>query len=1085
MSEKGEKTKTACRQKDAASSTMMMIRRTFVKLLTSLLVVGSAANSITANAFYTADIVPDSARHQPSALLQKLHRADITTTTTTTEVLTIGTSVRRNSRSRKAKAQVPQRDPITVNDTLEEEERNTQNANSKIDVEALPWKMEPVQTGKFQRRRDLVGEATTDDATNTITWKPTVPLPVKTRAFERILEDDAGEDPDLNGTTTWKRPVPLPVKSRSFERHLEKGDTTLKAWKPPVPRPVKTRAFERKLGRDEDTNQSVTILTELEPRPVNIIAPDTNLLIKERNYREEGKLLSVDEEHQPKQQQHRRRLGQQKVMPTVAQSLRPSPPPTKVPSGPPSSSPTQFPSSGPSLTPTANPSTRQTLAPVLSKIAPTAAPVVPKIAAPSAAPVVSKGAPSAPHIRTTSAPSKSPIRTTSAPSKSPIQAPATRTLPPSIVNEVTQTVALSNFDVLISANTSSAVGTEQEKRLLLYRRELRTSLQNYLMDSLTYNDLLSVQLHVVPRSQLRHRLQTSGGTIVNQVYSYAGNAVFNQTAPNALDVDRQAQDALANTSAVQAVVDQSTLLLQGNVTVQSIEIWTNDTTVQAPAAGQSNKSSKNYYTILGGLVAGVIILALLLFIIVYRRIRSKDYPPPPLITTSIRRPPVPFSPYGKEDDIHEDTKRMVEDIESLEESLREGADDYSPPRLYLQLTTSGCTSAEGESPRGEANSSSASGTDQDEILDDEKKDNAVVAAKKEQAGKRKDEIASLYSSPLMSIDTSHDSMEGFSLPSGNISDAIRGTPHDREQAMKPSWMISPKTATLDQSADDYSSDSESQFSHLNCEAGPVTAESTLGKGLLDSMSIGSADSFFGEDDELILSLDQKGGIVAESPSFVKKPPDQHYYPQESTPVMANSGLKSALRYNSSVPFAHDESSDEKDDPLRAAAMSSPDSLAYKNISVESSGASSGAITPKVAKVLDDEFSDDDDDQLRIAALSPPMNSSYKNVTVLSRELRPKSTKGCAGTATENSYAESLPSDEMMEDSMAQNLDGFAEELEQVQRNVGLPARINPLAMTTAPTAGRHLQDAPFDEFGVPWVTPDNATKRVMMNRSRR
>ena len=199
---------------------------------------------------------------------------------------------------------------------------------------------------------------------------------------------------------------------------------------------------------------------------------------------------------------------------------------------------------------------------------------------------------------------------------------------------------------------------------------------------------------------------------------------------------------------------------------------------------------------------------------------------------------------------------------------------------------------------------------------------------------------------------------------------------------KPSWMLTPPKEESP-STQEYSSDSESQFTYENI-GGANLGASALGPAL----SMDSVDSSVAADDELMLSLKDKHGatgIVAESPSLRRaQRPEGHVYPE------------AARTRSLFVPDDDDESADASRLQEKRGKKDSP---------------------------------------IFTKGYNPALDLSMNSFTDDIMPLSPKDlTKGYVGGS--QSDEESQPFDETMEDSIEQDLDGFAEELEKIKRDIG-------------------------------------------------
>jgi hypothetical protein len=691
-------------------------------------------------------------------------------------------------------------------------------------------------------------------------------------------------------------------------------------------------------------------------------------------------------------------------------------------------------------TPTARPVANPIVTVPVSLSAPVVLPTAP-IIPPSAAPVV---------INATRAP------TTLAPTtRAPVISPS-----PSSSNMTAPMVNLSNFDVLVTAITTGSTMQEQEEQLYLFRREIRLVLESYLNRTMNLTDLRAVELRaIVSRTRF---LQTSQS--VEQLYSYAGAAIFTNTTaslPDTSVVQMEQSLALSDTNAIQMDLDES---LQQVVTIQSISLWTidDDNSTDDGMNDDPNNdelSNSNNTTIIVTVAAGVAVLALAMGCVVWRRVRNKAPRPPPLVTATHKQQ-IPFSPYGNEDD-ELDAHSIVRDLEKLED-LRNSSG--GPPASsaaplsepYMQLDLSGtATSSEEDSPSADAihtppsllktniNTMHAPRNDSNFYPNDTPEDElmaigpATTSALKVEPKALVDSNA-LYSAPVIQVSKSQDSMDGYSLTSGfyggtkplTLQKKTPPTPVESSPQQKgsPSWMIASSTQR-ETPSDTYSSDSETHFSYAQIGIAPRIPSSALGPTLA-SMSMDSSDQASFTEEDSMLNLNGNVGVIADSPTFPDPRRTQHVYPDEDTPVITNA--RHSLSHLTNIPPAphvvggHDlrNMNDDLDDdsPLRATALTAH-GTASLNSSMESSAAINNTATTTGARIGD---------------------------------------------------GDSQPSDEMMnDDSMAQDLEGFTEELDRIKRDIGISQQRS----TTLPITGRRILHAPSDEFGTAVVTPEEEWKR--------
>jgi hypothetical protein len=199
-----------------------------------------------------------------------------------------------------------------------------------------------------------------------------------------------------------------------------------------------------------------------------------------------------------------------------------------------------------------------------------------------------------------------------------------------------------------------------------------------------------------------------------------------------------------------------------------------------------------------------------------------------------------------------------------------------------------------------------------------------------------------------------------------------------------------------------------------------------------------------DNDELMLNLHRNGNraILADSPSFRRPQSLEHVYSciDRDTPVTANNA-----RYMGSCKSSHL--------PAPYAAR---------------------------GKSEDEEDDDDDEDPLRTAALSQSAASrldSYRSATNISSPFMAHS-----GTLkADRLEVESQPSDEM-EDSMAQDLEGFADELNRIKRNIGLSSIDATLPPSSTPSGRWDITTAPMDEMSSTMVTPDDESRILSARR---
>jgi hypothetical protein len=202
-----------------------------------------------------------------------------------------------------------------------------------------------------------------------------------------------------------------------------------------------------------------------------------------------------------------------------------------------------------------------------------------------------------------------------------------------------------------------------------------------------------------------------------------------------------------------------------------------------------------------------------------------------------------------------------------------------------------------------------------------------------------------------------------------------------------------------------------------------------------------------DNDELMLNLHRNGNraILADSPSFRRPQSLEHVYSciDRDTPVTANNA-----RYRGSCTSSH---------------LPAPYAARDKS---------------------EDEEDDDDEDPLRTAALSQSAASrldSYRSATNISSPFM-AAGGGLAHSGTvkaDRLEVESQPSDEM-EDSMAQDLEGFADELNRIKRNIGLSSTLAPPSST--PSGRWDITTAPMDEISSTMVTPDDESRILSARR---
>ena len=239
------------------------------------------------------------------------------------------------------------------------------------------------------------------------------------------------------------------------------------------------------------------------------------------------------------------------------------------------------------------------------------------------------------------------------------------------------------------------------------------------------------------------------------------------------------------------------------------------------------------------------------------------------------------------------------------------------------------------------------------------------------------------------------------VPKSSLTSVDAGESTDKNTSGKnPTWTKDRNNQSLNTDyGEEYSSDSESQFTYTQVGIAPLRKLSAMGP-MLNSMSMDSCDSSVdyqdknggklhdAADDSSMLQLDDNIGLISDSPTFYRSGGtggSQHIYPnEEETPVTNNAKRTSArLACNTNnnmhtVPYSDDPS------PIRATTLQLP-------MSSFNSTLSSDIIT--MNKMTG--FDDDDDD------------------------------------------IDSQPSDECKGDSMAQDLQGFANELDRIKRDIGM------------------------------------------------
>ncbi len=233
-------------------------------------------------------------------------------------------------------------------------------------------------------------------------------------------------------------------------------------------------------------------------------------------------------------------------------------------------------------------------------------------------------------------------------------------------------------------------------------------------------------------------------------------------------------------------------------------------------------------------------------------------------------------------------------------------------------------------------------------------------------------------------------------PKSSLTTAKAGDNTDKTTGKSPSRTKDRTNPSLNTDyGEEYSSDSESQFTYTQVGIAPLRKLSAMGP-MLNSMSIDSCDSSVdfqdrnggklhdAADDSSMLQLDDNIGLISDSPTFYRSggTGGQHNYPsEEETPVTKNAKSRSARSaYNNNihtVPYSDDPS------PIRATTLQLPSSSFNSTLS-------SDIITMNKMTGFDD---DDDID--------------------------------------------SQPSDECKGDSMAQDLQGFANELDRIKRDIGM------------------------------------------------
>ena len=298
---------------------------------------------------------------------------------------------------------------------------------------------------------------------------------------------------------------------------------------------------------------------------------------------------------------------------------------------------------------------------------PTAAPSAPPTPAPfaptSPAPVVVNNS----NATTTAAPSSS---------RSPVVPP---TLPPTFDNDLNAApVELATFvvPVTVQLDSMSQAGTEEVDPAVIaavYREELRKTLQIYLKEQMSYQNLVFVQLNTTRRRPMGD--DDNDNCKSNCPSPTTARPSLPSRRPTATTVVAEQTTALQDATAIRAAVQRNEILREATVTAGltlgeiTVVEDTNDRDAQdqSPDGGTGDDdNSDSQAGLIGGLVAAAVLMALVAAFLVRRR---KNLPPPPLITTTHKQkqqPQQPFSPYGKEE-TEESHDHIVADLHSLEE----------------------------------------------------------------------------------------------------------------------------------------------------------------------------------------------------------------------------------------------------------------------------------------------------------------------------------------------------------------------------------------------------------------------------------
>ena len=330
------------------------------------------------------------------------------------------------------------------------------------------------------------------------------------------------------------------------------------------------------------------------------------------------------------------------------------------------------------------------------------------------------------------------------------------------------------------------------------------------------------------------------------------------------------------------------------------------------------------------------------------------------------------------------------------------------------------------------------------------------------------------------------------LPTSSSSMAATAGPHRGSSPRKtsPSWNNAQanKLTNMDDGADEeYSSDSESQFTYTQVGIVPLIKLSSMGP-ILNSMSMDSYDSsidnnntgaiggklYDAADDSSMLQLDDNVGMIADSPTFQRPgATTQHIYPsEEETPITTNATRQNArlTAYQHIIPtaplYARNDCSDDPS-PIRATILH----------------------LPKSSNAINRRQNDSSNN-------NQSFNSTLSSDIITMNKISDR-----------HDDIDSQPSDEVMGDSMEQDLQGFADELDRIKRDIGLSSGGNKNAARngrgstlqqpqSVPTANRYLLQTrvPSDEFvdneddilpSTMIVTPDDAASKRHVHKNQK